>query len=338
MSKPDERFEVLDGWRGLSIICVLATHLLPLGPKAWQLNLTFGPLGMALFFCLSGFLITNFLLRQPSISDFLIRRIARIVPLAWICIAISLFWIGASSDVWLAHLFFYANWPPIPLTDLTFHFWSLCLEMQFYIGIALLYWILKERGLLLLPLFCIGFTAFRIVDGVHVAIDTYYRIDEILAGSTLALIVNNQFGKFLPKLIGNSSFPILLVLFVASCHPASGALNYARPYLAAALVGWTLLNPGSAFSRWHGQRVLAYLATISFALYVLHPLLAYSWLGQGDLFEKYAKRPLLFMVLFLLAHVSTFQFERRCISLGKLCSASVLPRLGKAAKAGALSQ
>lgn len=334
MGKPGERFEILDAWRGLSIICVLATHLLPLGPKAWQLNLTFGPIGMALFFCLSGFLITNFLLQQPSISDFLIRRIARIVPLAWICIAISLFWLGASSDIWLAHLFFYANWPPMALTDLTGHLWSLCVEMQFYIGVALLFWLTKGRGLLLLPLFCLGFTLTRIVNGVHVEINTYYRIDEILVGSTLALAIDERLGKFLPNLIRNSNFPVLLILFVASCHPASGALNYARPYLAAGLVGWTLLNPTVISSRLLKHRVLAYLATISFALYVLHPLLAYSWLGQGDILEKYAKRPVLFIVLFLLAHVSTFQFEHRCISLGKLFSASLLPRLEKEAKAG----
>ena len=28
---------VLDGWRGISISCVLAGHMLPLGPKYWAL-------------------------------------------------------------------------------------------------------------------------------------------------------------------------------------------------------------------------------------------------------------------------------------------------------------
>ena len=32
------RFLSLDGWRGLSILFVLAGHLLPLGPKSWQMN------------------------------------------------------------------------------------------------------------------------------------------------------------------------------------------------------------------------------------------------------------------------------------------------------------
>ena len=57
------RFEVLDGWRGISIVAVLVCHLLPVGPRSWQLNAPVGAVGMALFFCLSGFLITTMLLR-----------------------------------------------------------------------------------------------------------------------------------------------------------------------------------------------------------------------------------------------------------------------------------
>jgi peptidoglycan/LPS O-acetylase OafA/YrhL len=76
------------------------------GPSALRLNATAGPMGMALFFTLSGFLITNFLLHQSSVSDFLIRRLARIVPLAWAFLLIALPVAGASSDAWLAHFLF----------------------------------------------------------------------------------------------------------------------------------------------------------------------------------------------------------------------------------------
>jgi len=65
---------VLDGWRGASILLVLAAHLLPLGSKDWALNHAAGVLGMALFFTLSGFLITTFLLEGQSLPEFLARR------------------------------------------------------------------------------------------------------------------------------------------------------------------------------------------------------------------------------------------------------------------------
>src|SRR5262245_33415169 len=55
------RIPILDGWRAMSILLVLGSHLLPLGPKVLELNFTAGAAGMALFFTLSGFLIVQFL-------------------------------------------------------------------------------------------------------------------------------------------------------------------------------------------------------------------------------------------------------------------------------------
>ena len=76
MSDARDRLAVLDSWRGISILLVLATHLLPLSPKSWRFNEMAGPMGMALFFTLSGFLITRFLLHHDSVVDFLTRRAA----------------------------------------------------------------------------------------------------------------------------------------------------------------------------------------------------------------------------------------------------------------------
>lgn len=324
MLEHTKRFDVLDGWRGLSILLVLATHLLPLGPKAWQLNSSSGPFGMALFFTLSGFLITNFLLHRPNVSDFLIRRFARIVPLAWVCMIVALIWVDASTGMWLANLLFYANWPPMQMPEVFTPFWSLCVEMQFYIGIAILVWLLRDRGLLLLPVLCIAVTLFRAMNEVHVAINTYYRVDEILAGCILALAFNQRLGEILPRLIKRLNIWLLIVLLAVSCHPASGFINYFRPYLAALVVGWTLFNHESRLSKVLVNRTLVYIAAISYALYVMHPLLAHTWLGSGEGWAKYVKRPLLFAALFLLAHISTFYFEHRCIALGKRFSAWLL--------------
>jgi peptidoglycan/LPS O-acetylase OafA/YrhL len=66
------------------------------------------------------------------------------------------------------------------------------------------------------------------------------------------------------------------------------------------------------------NRLLVYVATISYALYVVHPLLADTWLGSGEGIVKYAKRPLLFAAVFLSAHISTFHYEKRWIAFGKI--------------------
>ncbi len=53
------RLGSLDGWRAISILGVLAAHMLPLGPSRWGLNALAGDAGMSLFFTLSGFLIAS---------------------------------------------------------------------------------------------------------------------------------------------------------------------------------------------------------------------------------------------------------------------------------------
>jgi len=76
----NHRFPILDGLRAVSILLVLTTHMLPLGPKAFQINETTGPMGMSLFFGLSGFLITRQLINNDNVREFLIRRCCRITP------------------------------------------------------------------------------------------------------------------------------------------------------------------------------------------------------------------------------------------------------------------
>jgi len=268
---------------------------------------------MAVFFTLSGFLITRFLLKNDDVVVFVIRRVCRIVPLAWLYMVVALLLFSWKPDDLLAQLFFYANWPPMQLTDITGHLWSLCVEVQFYVGIAALVLFGGRRAIYLLPLLCLAVTAFRVWNGVHIAINTYFRVDEILAGAVLAILYERNLTT------GFRRTPLIVVvpLLYASCHPASEWLNYLRPYLAAATVGATIYQPSSMLSKRLGSRVLRYIAEVSYALYVIHPLLGATWLGSGDKIVKYLKRPLLFAALFALAHISTFYYERRWIALGK---------------------
>lgn len=316
---------VLDGWRGISILLVLATHLLPLGPKVWQLNDTAGPMGMALFFTLSGFLITRFLLDRPRITDFLIRRFFRIIPLAWVAVGVTLVMVDAPPSVYLPNFLFYANLPPQHMTNVGSHLWSLCIEMQFYIGIALLVGMVGRRGLYLLPALCIAVTFYRIATGSHINIVTSRRVDEIFAGCTLAMVYAYRLGDWPVQLMSKLNAYVLIALLAVASHPASGFMNYLRPYFAAMLVGVTLFNPPAELGVLLKGRVLRYIAAVSYALYVIHHILIFTWLGSGDKLIKYLKRPLLFAVTFALAHVSTFYYEQPCIKFGKHLSA----RLGR---------
>jgi peptidoglycan/LPS O-acetylase OafA/YrhL len=312
------RLPVLDGWRGVSILLVLAGHLLPVGPKWLGMNAAVAVVGMALFFTLSGFLITSFLLRDSSVANFLIARFSRILPLAWVFMAVALPLSGAPLSTYLAHFLFYGNLPPFPLQETTAHLWSLCVEMQFYLGMAAIAAVAGKKGLWLVPVLAVLVTALRIAAGERISIVTWFRVDEILAGGVLALIYAGRFGERV-KLVMARTPPVLLgLLLLASAHDLGGFLSYFRPYLAAWLVGVTILSRDSWVNGWLERKWLYYVAQISYALYVIHPLLAHTWLGSGeDKLVKYAKRPLLFAAIFLAAHVSTFHFERRFIELGK---------------------
>jgi peptidoglycan/LPS O-acetylase OafA/YrhL len=335
-----KRFPVLDGWRGISILLVLAGHMLPLGPKVLQLNAAVAATGMSLFFILSGFLIVSMLVKNDNVVCFLIRRVCRILPLAWSFLILVLLLNHANGAAWEANLFFYANLPPFYLSYTNGHFWSLCVEMQFYAAIATFVALAGRRGLLLVPIACLLVTAARIAFGVEISIVTWWRIDEILAGGCLALAftsgpVTNAV-KSLPYFTPFLVAPLLL----ASCHPAFGALNYARPYLAALLIGSTFFRPSDRLQRLLCGRRLGYVAEISYALYVIHPLTFSGWLGQGDVIVRYTKRAGSFVFSFFFAHLSTRYYEKYWIALSHRIVARIeaysVPRLVEMPATGSL--
>lgn len=311
------RFAMLDGWRAASILLVLAGHFVPLSPKWLQFNAMAAASGMAIFFTLSGFLITRFMASRADLRVFILRRFFRIVPLAWVVMAVLLIANASGPEAWAANLLFYSNLPPAQLVHGGEHLWSLCVEMQFYVGIALFVALFTSRSLIVLPLIALAITALRIADQQMISIVTWHRVDEILAGGVLALIYAGWYGTAPQRLLAWLNPYWLIPLLLASAHPEAGALQYARPYLTALTVGASLYGAPVLLTKLFENRVAAYVATTSYALYIFHAALAVTWLGSGEDWVRYAKRPLLLAATFGLAHLSTFKFEQPCIALAK---------------------
>lgn len=314
------RIGELDGWRALSILCVVAGHWLPLGPRVLDLNTATAAAGMALFFCLSGFLITRVLLTGEEVRVFLIRRLFRILPLAWAAITILCLIDLPAPLTALANYAFFSNLPPDHLMPGGHHLWSLCVEVQFYAMIALVVAFMGPRGLWLAPVGAFGVTLARIIAAQPISIVTWHRIDEILAGATLALII---YRTDAPRLIARFPrwIPLLLApLLILSGIEALSPLPYARPYLAALLIGTSIFSSPDWLRLLLRSAPARYIASISFAVYVIHGILGDTWLGTGDTLQKYAKRPLLIGFTWLLAHLSTFRFENPMIRVGKRLS------------------
>jgi peptidoglycan/LPS O-acetylase OafA/YrhL len=124
----------LDGWRAISIAFVIVSHVLVQSP----LMISLGPLGVSIFFSISGYLICTLLLQERartgaiSLRGFYIRRIFRILPPAMTYLAVMLVAGAAGLPDVLRCLFFAANyWEPH--TFYLAHFWSLSMEEHFYL-------------------------------------------------------------------------------------------------------------------------------------------------------------------------------------------------------------
>lgn len=134
------RLSQLDAVRALAIALVIVEHY---GGKAinTHLPLGMGSLGVGLFFCLSGYLITSILLKEydsglPRVTiwtNFFARRFLRLMPpyYAWIAVLVVL-GIAPVAESWPWHAAYLSNvW--ISLGNPPLAFWSLAVEEQFYL-------------------------------------------------------------------------------------------------------------------------------------------------------------------------------------------------------------
>jgi peptidoglycan/LPS O-acetylase OafA/YrhL len=137
-------------------------------------------------------------------------------------------------NTYAANLLFFANLPPQALVEGGGHLWSLCVEMQFYFGIALLVLAAGRKALYLLPILSLIVTAYRASAGAHIDIVTWRRVDEILAGCILALIYEGWLGEWPQRMLRRTNVYFVLPILFMSAHPSFGALcsQLVRPFTA----------------------------------------------------------------------------------------------------------
>jgi peptidoglycan/LPS O-acetylase OafA/YrhL len=314
-SAMNHHVRALDGLRAASILIVLAAHLLPIGPKPWALNESLGAMGMTLFFALSGFLITTNLMRGQGPVDFFVRRLARILPLVYAYIFFVYVAVEYDPAKLVVDLAFVENYAQKYLDGLNGHLWSLCVEVHFYIAIGLTVAVFGRRALWIVVPACIAVTALRIFDGTVTDIRTHLRIDEILAGACVAIAFSRSQRR---DRYDSHHLAFAVAVWIAASMWFTGPLQYFRPY-SSALVLWVALQlrAGSMLTILESASA-RYIANISYALYVIHPITAHGWMNEGSTFVRYAfKRPISFALTFLLAHISTFYYEARWTELAK---------------------
>ena len=121
------------------------------------------------------------------------KRLARILPLAYLYtfFVYTFVFFDPRAALWTST--FLINYFDAYFVDgLNAHFWSLCVEMQFYFAIALVILLGGKRAIWVVFPTCLLITGIRIHDGAYIAIQTHLRVDEILAGACVALIYEHS--------------------------------------------------------------------------------------------------------------------------------------------------
>ncbi len=156
-----ERLTALDGLRAIAVLTVLLSHTSgrdqALGPQLDFLGI--GHVGVYLFFVLSAFLLGLGLLNSgitaQSVRNFYLRRIFRIIPLYYLVIGSVFLQQHLTGQISKQYLHIEHGWTGFWQHLAMYRgdsvFWSVVVEMQFYLVVPFLVWLLlrfRWKGLL----------------------------------------------------------------------------------------------------------------------------------------------------------------------------------------------
>jgi peptidoglycan/LPS O-acetylase OafA/YrhL len=280
----------LDGLRAIAICLVLLAHFWndPPGHPLMTRVAAAGWIGVDLFFVLSGFLITGILLRTRTdegyYSTFYARRTLRIFPLYYLVLAVIFGLLPLVTtlpatvvhDRWL-YFFYLSNvalaaggWQ-LFLLDIT---WSLAIEEQFYLAWpAIVRWTTRHQ----LQLVCVAILAlvpvarllaWPVLNWRWVHMLTPFRLDALAMGALLAIA---PMPLRRARLLAVGGGAVLLALILGGVFARDSWLAGTLGYSLLAVTSGAVLTLGLE-SRWLAWRPLTAIGTISYGLYLTHPL------------------------------------------------------------------
>lgn len=251
----------LDLARGLAAVAVAIFHFTTNGwlpAEHWLARAGwFGHLGVKAFFVISGFVVPLAMWRggygTGAFLPFMARRMARLYPpyLASAAVmAVSMWAIGAPPTFrMLAAHTVYLN-DALGLPWLIEVYWTLAVEVQFYLAIALLWRAAVDRGVWLFPataLLTLALSLFPFAERTLPHFGAYFVV------GVAAFRWHAGFGS--PR--ANAVLVALCALTVAFCHGVDDLVAAALPLV---LVAWRMNVP-----RW-GR----FLGDVSYSLYLFH--------------------------------------------------------------------
>jgi peptidoglycan/LPS O-acetylase OafA/YrhL len=327
-------YKSFNGIRGLAVLMVFFHHY----GAFWHADRlqSFTWAGVDVFFVLSGFLITGILFdsidRPLYFRDFYIRRALRIFPLYY-GLFLLVFLLTPIFHLRYTHrffsFFFYLGNLVVPLSDgrgnptviamarhggqiaigTIGHFWSLCVEEQFYLVWPTVVWLVRDRRRLMQ--LCVGTSVLTLIGRIllrpHVSQtglehyllhwSTYTRCDTLLIGAWLALWLRGD--QFTPRRIKLTAYALVwgsaaVFGFFLWHQPSLKTVDevvgnafistYGFTLIALACAGLILfaLDEKGVVSRFLQLRPLSALGLISYGFYFFHllPYPSFELLGR----------------------------------------------------------
>lgn len=322
VTQPQSRIDVLDGLRGIAILMVVWFHTWQLSWLAANVHILgrtynfnwipeVGFLGVDLFFFLSGFVLFYPYARHlfegkrlQTLREFTYRRAIKIVPSYFLSIVLVMLFLRPDIGTSVAqiarqlatHVLFVFNWWPESYGAINGVYWTLGVEVQFYVLFPLLCWVFRRWpvvtyiGLLVIAnVYRAWVLGCCLENGSRLIYQLPAYIDVFAAGMLAAYI----FVYVRARVPNVEKFGWLFALGAIGSFVAFGALLISlfniryEPHVFdswqathRAYLGWTFLALGvssTLASRWWhivlGNPALVFFATISYNLYLYHQVI-----------------------------------------------------------------
>lgn len=302
-----QRLTALDGLRGVAILLVMGFHyfyhlesfyykstLYPYGETFSNVVIfKYGYMGVELFFIISGFVIAMTLESSKSLLDFAIRRFVRIWPALIVSAIVTFFLLNWSDAPFaLTRRQFWPNFLPsltltptslwsglFPKVDfVTGVYWSLVVEIRFYMIALILYWLFARQNLarnlvvFTVLIYVVRALLRRWLPGYNGVYDGFFIPDYMpwfAAGAVFYEVYRERLAKG----------AALVLLAVAYAMIARISLNYAPigrdPVIASSfallsLVLFWFLSTRPASMRIFEVRPLVWIGECSYSIYLYH--------------------------------------------------------------------
>lgn len=275
-----ERFAELDALRGFAALAVVIYHYLGHAARYFHDIPTFpiGRYGVQLFFCVSGFVIFWTLQRSTSVADFAFSRFTRLYPAYWAALALCLIvsFVIRGEPLWVTGYAVNATMLQtfVGVPDVDIVFWTLAIELTFYIGMAGVYCAKQLDRMPWIALGCLAFSGVAIFLDAPDSIDHFFvarpafltdaasSIPYFMSGTMFFLISRDGWKRGYVAVIGCA----LVVAGLRGWQELAVAA-FVFSVFAAAIAGRLrlLVNP-----------VTTWLGAISYTLYLTHRNLGYE--------------------------------------------------------------